>query len=606
MKGIKAKGKRIKSCEARVPKDFEFKVLGKLVTDFGFDRSPLDRDYDPVFAAVDLSKLRKAIRDRSVKLLMEVASEFSPQCMLAEYGHRADLFFALYQIGAFLKKFPFNGDLAKEHALQTFLGYERQCRIFNTENVYALLRLNRSHPDYLSIIEDIRRDIRNLLGEAPNVGRVYDCAKHGPGTSAGFEGMEGLVTPYFKWSNLPYTVSSTCYPYAKTAIESNPQWIGALMNHYREINSIPMWSPINLDDFWMSMLTTVDYCRYASVPKNADTERSIAIEPTLNVYLQLGVDRLIRKRLKRHWKIDLNSQEKNQRLAAESAESDENSTLDLKGASEMVTRAVCLLLLPAQWYDLLDDLRSKNIRLPGGATTPLAKISAMGNGFTFALESLIFSAIARQAMKRKKVVGDLAVFGDDLVIPKTVTPFVIDLLEKFGFIINKDKSYVDGPFRESCGVDHLRGYNVRPFFLKKPLSSVQQIWLAYNSLTEMEVSRSWTWNLSFPETKRYLAARIPKDLKGCVGPPSEVKDAYRFSDRKLVRSPNGEYYHWQLTTVPMKFSNRGSDFFFRKLMNQYTGSSVDRLGFTKSAGGSSYDITIRGAVIYKLTERRVW
>lgn len=606
MKGIKAKEKWITSCEARVPKDFEFKVLGKLLTDFGFDRSPLDRDYDPVFAAVDLSTIRKAIRDRSVSLLMKAARDFSPQSMLAEYGHRADLFFALYQIGAFLKKFPFNGKSAKDCALQTFLDYERLCRIYNTENIYALLRLNRSHPDYLSIIEDIRRDIRNLLGEAPNVGRVYDCAKHGPGTSAGFEEMGNKVTPYFKWSNLPYTVSSTCTPYAKAAIESNPQWIGALMNYYREIANIPMQMPINMDVFWKLMLRKTDYCRYASVPKNADTERSIAIEPTLNVYLQLGVDRLIRKRLKRHWNIDLNSQEKNQRLAAESSLSDENSTLDLKGASEMVTRSVCLLLLPAQWYSLLDDLRSKYIRLPDGSEIALAKMSAMGNGFTFALESLIFAAIARQAMKRKKVVGDLSVFGDDIIVPKAVTPFVIDLLEKFGFLINKDKSYVEGPFRESCGVDHLRGYNVRPFFLKKPLNTVQQIWLTYNSLTEMEADRCWTWSLSFSETKRFLAARIPKDLKECWGPPSEGKDTYLFSDRKLVRSPRGEYHHKQLVAVPVLFNNRGSDFFFRKLMNHYHGAPVDWLGFTESSGGSSYDITIRKAVIYKLTERRVW
>lgn len=606
MKDIKAKEKRITSCEARIPKDFEFKVLGKLLTDFGFDRQPVDREYDPAFAAVDLSKLRKAIRDRSVEQLMVVAREFSPQCMLAEYGHRVDLFFALYQIGAFLKKFPFNGDSAKDRALQTFLDYERQCRIYNTENIYALLRLNRSHPKYLSIIEDIRKDIRNLIGEAPNVGRVYDCAKHGPGTSAGFEEMGNKVTPYFKWSNLPYTVSSTCLPYAKAAIESNPQWIGALMNHYREIHSIPMWSPINLEHFWKSTFTIVDYCRYASVPKNAETERSIAIEPTLNVFLQLGVDRLIRKRLKRHWKIDLNSQELNQSLAAGSSVSDENSTLDLKGASEMVTRAACLLLLPAQWYDLLDDLRSKYIRLPDRTEVPLAKMSAMGNGFTFALESLIFAAIARQAMKREKVVGDLSVFGDDIIVPKSVTPFVIDLLEKFGFLINKDKSYVEGPFRESCGVDHLRGYNVRPFFLKKPLSTIQQIWLTYNSLTEMEATRHWEWGLNFTHTKRYLAARIPKDLKDCQGPPSEVKDTYRFSDRKLVRSPRGEYFHKQLVAVPVVFNNRGSDFFFRKLMCQYNGSSVDRFGFTQSSGGSSYDITMRGTVIYKITERRVW
>lgn len=608
MKDIKTKKEAwIQSCDARIPNGFEWKLLDTMLTDLGFRSQPGDENFDHGLADVDLTNLIAAIRGRSVPKLMEAIAELGPQRIVPKYGNQERVFFLVYQISAFLKKFPFNGDKAKANALDTFLKYERLCRQFNTENIKTLVKLNRSHPRYLGIIEEIRADICRLIGEAPNVQRIYDCAKHGPGTAAGFEKMAGMVTPYFKWSNLPYTLSSSVIPYAKTAILQNPQWVGALMNAFRDHFRIPQYAPINMAMFWGWCLKRVDYCRYSSVPKNAETERSIAIEPTLNVFFQLGVDRVIRSRLKKRWKIDLNTQELNQKLAFESSISGENATIDLRGASEMVTRALCLVFLPAQWYSLLDDLRSKEIRLPEGlGTVPLAKMSAMGNGFTFALESLIFAAIARTAMRREKVKGNLAVFGDDLVVPTSVAPFLIDLLKLSGFLINEDKSFVSGPFRESCGVDCLNGYNVRPFFLKKPVTTIQDIFLIHNSLTEMEEDLPWQWCVSFANCKALLRRYIPKKFGDVYGPRGESKDSYLFSDRRLAKNSLGETWQLVITTVPVEFSKRGSNFFFRKLMNSYGGMKRDWLGFGTSSGGSAYDITMRDCVRYKLAQRRVW
>jgi hypothetical protein len=98
------------------------------------------------------------------------------------------------------------------------------------------------------------------------------------------------------------------------------------------------------------------------------------------------------------------------------------------------------------------DLRSPKGVLVDKSYT-FEKISSMGNGFTFALESLIFGALVRCAIRRTGSVKKSAVYGDDLIVPVTAAPYLKTLLEYFGFQLNEDKSFAAGPFRESCGKD---------------------------------------------------------------------------------------------------------------------------------------------------------
>lgn len=58
------------------------------------------------------------------------------------------------------------------------------------------------------------------------------------------------------------------------------------------------------------------------------------------------------------------------------------------------------------------------------------------------------------------IVGTCAVYGDDIVVDTLIVPTLVDVLETYGFVVNKDKSFWDGPFRESCGHEYWRGYRV--------------------------------------------------------------------------------------------------------------------------------------------------
>jgi len=99
----------------------------------------------------------------------------------------------------------------------------------------------------------------------------------------------------------------------------------------------------------------------------------------------------------------------------------------------------------------------------------------MGNACTFPVESLIFLSIAiasvlaarrlRFTMRNiKLLIGEVAVFGDDLIVPVDSRELLIEALEVLDFKVNVAKSFWTGRFRESCGRDAFRGYDVTPAY----------------------------------------------------------------------------------------------------------------------------------------------
>lgn len=626
----------VKQMSVRVPKDFIFLLCDKLVNDLS--SVPTASGDLPILSHPDinLSEVKKAIRRRNLPELLQATSIFSARCISEEWSDKPEIAFGLYQLHTLLKKYPLSQEENALNAYRSFCKYESRCETYNKQNFRAIVSLNKRHPDYLSFIEEIREDIRRCLGDRPPLQRVFDSAKHGPGTALGLNSP--MVTEFFKWSELPYTVSPKALPLAQQAIESNPQWIGALIDRYRT-RSGNMFQPISMPDFWQFVFKVTNYCRYSTVPKSAVTDRSIGVEPVLNVFLQLGVDREIRRCL-RKWGINLNSQSMNQILAMLSSITNDDATIDLEGASDCVSIMVAFMLLPIEWFDLLMDLRSENILISekftegkGEIIKPLHKISAMGNGYTFALESLIFAAIARTTMRRNKIKGNLAVFGDDIIVPRTAAPLLIDNLELFGFKVNSEKTFISGPFRESCGVDCLLGTNIRPFFLKKPVVDVRDIWYIHNSLRVLECRLPEYWELSFNSTKAWLYNFIPKELRNVVGPPSESLDTYLHIERSRY-DRSGCCKHLAITPIAMTFNDRAPDWFFRKLMvslrptnydsqerlreahvAKIFGGVVDLQAGWKTGGSvsnnmrkstSAFDVTLRGVVKLALITQQTW
>lgn len=227
--------------------------------------------------------------------------------------------------------------------------------------------------------------------------------------------------------------------------------------------------------------------KLTTVPKNEDVERTIATEPLGNMTLQLGAGRYLEGVLAMLGLDITNQQPKNKHLAWVGSVSGRVATIDMSLASDSISLALVRSLFPREWVNLLFRLRSSETLIEG-TWHKLNMVSTMGNGFTFPLMTLIFTA-AVYANRRINHSGppnyvswsETAVFGDDIIVPSNEAETLCALLEKLGFIVNTDKSFTSGPFRESCGGDYFEGTDVTPFYVQR-LDTPSAIYTAINQV----------------------------------------------------------------------------------------------------------------------------
>lgn len=204
------------------------------------------------------------------------------------------------------------------------------------------------------------------------------------------------------------------------------------------------------------------------VPKTAATDRPIAVGPTLNVFGQAALGGVIRSRLKAAG-INLNRLPDIHRARAKVASLDKAcATIDLRSASDTISVMAVFQLLPEDWFDLLWAWRSQAYEIDGKCYK-YHKMSAMGNGYTFELESMIFYAVAWAASVVSETDTRLvSSFGDDILCPTGAVDLLLACLPAAGFMVNVEKSfYGSTSFRESCGGDFFEGIDVACFRFKK-------------------------------------------------------------------------------------------------------------------------------------------
>jgi len=283
-------------------------------------------------------------------------------------------------------------------------------------------------------------------------------------------------------------------------------------------------------------LKIVDSNRMVMVPKTVKTHRPIAAEPTLNSFIQQGIGRYIRSRLKRSG-VDLDDQTINQDLAR-IAQDWGLATIDLSSASDTICANLVKLLLPPEWYQLLNDLRCKSTVFKG-KRFQVSKFSSMGNAYTFELESLIFYSLLHAAC----TAGVSSVYGDDLVVHSDDYRSVIEVLTWAGFTINERKSFAAGSrFYESCGKHYFDGREVTPCFQKDVCSRPHDYVRLHNRLVRAGIRLNLREEFSDAASvvrewaRRIFGARAPG-----VGPLVEydeyfVKELFLWpSDPKIDR-----------------------------------------------------------------------
>lgn len=390
-------------------------------------------------------------------------------------------------------------------------------------------------PRILNAFFWMQRDIEKVLGGFdPAV--WAEMSRLGRKSVAGQKGL----SPYEKFGETP-----SCTDYfaelGSTLVSTSDCWLQAVSgssSDFEDTDNVESYSfDINLvvgDDVSM-------------VPKNAKTHRGIRSQPGLNLYGQLGIGRMIRDALAREG-LDLSKQDPNQELARLGSLSDRFVTIDLKGASDRLCRVLPSLLLPRRWYHAMQLCRTFDYVEPTtGEVVPLAKFSAMGNGFTFELETLVFWSAVRAARASVGCGDQYRVFGDDIICSPKAADVLVELLSFLGFPVNVSKTHLCGPFRESCGADWFNGVCVKPYYLRpseeliedRPITAIINMANGLRRLSYRRGRRTFCDSRFLPAWRASILL-LPPDLRNALKRPwtEESDDGLITHDEDVLMNPD--------------------------------------------------------------------
>jgi hypothetical protein len=385
-----------------------------------------------------------------------------------------------YLARSFLKKELATTADADDAAIAKFLSVNQRMRDFTIpSNLSEHVSFILSNLKY-----NVYRDMYKGQDCILNTSTIFQSIDVGPGAS-----VHALDTSF----------------YSKVGISRMSSTTTGLNKLYEEfISTRPRWQ--SAENCRRSIVVPVDVVegsKLSTVPKNREISRTICTEPLLNMMFQKGIGACFEQLLDHRYGIRYSGEEdipngillqpaKNGELARLGSKSGMFATIDLSSASDSVSLSLIDWLFPKEVSGWLRLTRSPVTTLPTGESVALHMVASMGNGFTFPLQTYIFTSIVRSVYElldinieypRGKRLGNFGVFGDDIIVETRAVHLVLETLSVLGFLPNVEKTFTHGPFRESCGYDYHLGVNVRPVFLKK-FSSLQDKFSLMNRLME--------------------------------------------------------------------------------------------------------------------------
>lgn len=347
-------------------------------------------------------------------------------------------------------------DVRRARAIEKWLGVEllnrrTNRRLFETDPYFDGIGYG------WEILRLAARLIRGVIGTTVPEGLLLKGSFTGGATTSRKRGMDTVARKFIG------VLDATPRCFAAFAEQANPDSVAGWSYYQPELHS-PRLVRGNV---------------LFTVPKTAVIDRVACKEPDLNIFCQKAVGDFLRRRLLKRVRINLNDQTINRELARTGSIDGSLSTIDLSSASDSLTTGLVSVLLPLEWFRLLDDLRSPKTFI-GRMSHTNEMFSSMGNGFTFELESMVFWALAQATCRLSRTSGRVSVYGDDIIVPAGISRAFLNVLRWCGFKPNVDKTFCLGPFRESCGGHYHRGLDVTPFYLRRPLKDVSDLILLLN------------------------------------------------------------------------------------------------------------------------------
>jgi len=284
--------------------------------------------------------------------------------------------------------------------------------------------------------------------------------------------------------------------------------------------------------------------RLIAVPKTQKGPRLIASEPTCHQWMQQALKRELERMVSRSFlrnSISFASQVPSRIDALESSRTGERATIDLSSASDRLTcwtvervfRTHGDLLhafhaVRTRW--LINEIDKRQPKY-----TKLRKFAAQGSALTFPVQSIVYAIVAIAGVIHSKqwelstrsldrASRLVRVYGDDIIVPVDSCGVVTELLAELGLKVNPSKTFSEGLFRESCGMDAYAGVDVTPAYVlevcdKTRPESVVSVVQSSNNFYE---KRLW-------EAASYLRSTVPKELRKYIPEVAAGSGAFGFS-----------------------------------------------------------------------------
>lgn len=420
----------------------------------------------------------------------------------SEEAHKAFLATELVRKADFLPASTLES--RKENAMSAFYAAEELCEQTNLR-MRAMSMGFGVKTDFERILLFAQRKIALVLGRMP-VERLGTTARWSGGSDG--SARRPYVTAYHKFRAIP-TCTDSARVYFPALFTEGSLWARWLVATERVDGPVsPLTHKVH------------NWNKYTTVPKDAFKDRSICVEPSINIHLQLQVGAMLRRRLLHRAGIDLDSQDKNRELAMTGSLSGLIATIDLSSASDTLSRGlVDYLFTPLseecsnlrQWRKVLFDLRCAFTSMPGAKRLLNAKFSSMGNGFTFELETLIFWALAQATCEFYGIGQVQAVYGDDIIVDVSAFDRVRETLTSAGFLLNQRKSFADSYFRESCGMNAWNGRQMQVYRVTK-CDTISDLYAIHNGLRKVGCGKAANLVLRLvPRDARYYGPEVAGD-----------------------------------------------------------------------------------------------
>lgn len=260
---------------------------------------------------------------------------------------------------------------------------------------------------------------------------------------------------------------------------------------------------------WYKSLRRLDrgVARVVLVPKDSRGPRLISAEPLEYQWIQQGLGRKLIRHMEANCsltmgRINFTDQGINRNIALSSSASGAFATIDLRDASDRVSLEVVRRVFgrTPELLRALEAGRTDATLLPDGELVVLKKYAPMGSALCFPVEAYIFwvTIVAATVLETRTPLQQAArsvfVYGDDIIIPTRNAPRSIHALESIGLVVNRQKSCITGPFRESCGMDAFKGVCVTPSRLRHQYSNSPSdgtVLSGYAALANELTSRSY-------------------------------------------------------------------------------------------------------------------